>query len=123
MPTSATEKHLRTQLDELQRQYDTLTKRMAALDTDIGRELDSERKLVLQERRADLDAERKQIVVGLTQIDQQLSSLEIAQNSSADEKTERCSTISRAGTSISAHIARCPGPIRSFARNLRDDCE
>jgi formylglycine-generating enzyme required for sulfatase activity len=88
MSASASEQHLKTQQGELQRRYDTLTKRIAALDTDIGRELDSERKLVLQERRADLDAERKQIMVGLTQVDQQLSSLEIAQNSSAYEKTE-----------------------------------
>lgn len=72
MSSSATEKHLRTQLDELQRRYDTLTKRIAALDTDVGRELDSERKLVLQERRGDLVAERDRVLAEITTIELQL---------------------------------------------------
>ena len=59
-------RHLETQSTELQRRYNTLTKRIAALDTDIGRELDSERKLVLQERRSDLAAERDQVQDELT---------------------------------------------------------
>lgn len=70
---SSTELHLKTQLAELQRQYDTLTKRIAAVVTDIGRELDSERKLVLETRRADLVAERDQIAADMAQIEQQLA--------------------------------------------------
>lgn len=50
---SVVEKHLRRQLDELQRRYNSPTEHVAALDTDIGRELDSEHKLVLEERRAE----------------------------------------------------------------------
>jgi hypothetical protein len=74
MPTSATEKHRRTQLDELQRKYDTLTKRIAAVDTDIGRELDSERKLILQERHADLVAEREQNAAEMKRIEDEVVS-------------------------------------------------
>jgi CHAT domain-containing protein len=71
MSSSATEKHLKTQLDELQRQYDNLTSRIAALDTDLGRELDSERKLVLEERRADLAAKRDTISSRQAEIESQ----------------------------------------------------
>ncbi len=70
---SSTELHLKTQLAGLQRQYDTLTKRIAAVVTDIGRELDSERKLVLETRRADLVAERDQIAADMARIEQQLA--------------------------------------------------
>ncbi len=73
MSTPASDHHLRTQQAELQRRYDTLTRRIAALDTDIGRELDSERKLVLTERRAELAAEREQVAQDLERIAGQLA--------------------------------------------------
>jgi len=73
MPPSSTEQHLRIQLTELQRRHDILTRRISALDTDIGRELDSERKLSLQDRRSDLAAEREQVSADIAQIDRQLS--------------------------------------------------
>lgn len=73
MPSSASQMiDLETQYRELERQYQTLTDRIAALDTDIGRELDSERKLVLKERRADLAAERDQVLARLKEIERQL---------------------------------------------------
>jgi len=75
MPISATDRHLGVQRDELQRRYDTLTKRIAALDTDIGREWDSERKLVLHERRADLVGERDLIARDIVRIEQQLAEI------------------------------------------------
>lgn len=75
MPASAPKLHLETQRAELIRRYDTVTKRIAALDTDIGRELDAERKLVLQERRADLAAERDQIATDIARIEQQLAEI------------------------------------------------
>jgi hypothetical protein len=75
MLTTASEHHLRTQRGELLARYDTLTKRIAALDTDIGRELDSERQLVLRERRADLVAERDQIATDIARIEQQLAEI------------------------------------------------
>ena len=73
MPTSATEAHLRTKLNELKRRYTKLTERIAALDTDIGRELDLERKLTLQERHAEAITERDQVVAEMARIEQQLS--------------------------------------------------
>lgn len=71
--SDATTRHLRLQLTELQNRYETLSKRIAALDTDIGRELDSERKLVLQERRSDLAAERDQVMAELAEVEMKLS--------------------------------------------------
>jgi hypothetical protein len=51
---------------EAQRRYDTLTRRIAALDEDIGRELDSERKLSLEERRAEFVRDRDAVMSELT---------------------------------------------------------
>jgi hypothetical protein len=65
-------RHLETQLAELEKRRVTLTKRIDALDTDIGRELDSERKLVLQERQQELMDERQQVVEQLAKIEGQL---------------------------------------------------
>ncbi len=58
IPSAAAVRHMRTQLDELQRRFDVLARRITALDTDIGRELDSERRLALEARRADLAHEQ-----------------------------------------------------------------
>ena len=66
-------RHLETQLVELEKRRVTLSKRIDALDTDIGRELDSERKLVLEERRADLESERDQVAAQLASIEQKLA--------------------------------------------------
>ena len=71
MPTSATEKHLRTQLEEFQRRYEDLTRQIAALDIDIGRETEEFRKQPLRDRRGDLSAEREQIAAEMTRIEQQ----------------------------------------------------
>lgn len=70
----AAKRHLRQQLVELQSRYETLSRRIAALDTDLGRELDSERKLALQQRRQELIAARGQLADEMTQIEQQLTS-------------------------------------------------
>ena len=72
-PTSAEEKHLRTLLAEFERRYEKLTERIAAIETDISRELDSERKLILEERRAELAREREQVVEKQTQIEMELT--------------------------------------------------
>lgn len=71
--TSASVRHLRTQLNELQRRFDILTKRIAALDTDIGRALQSLDKQVLEERRAELALERDQITAEMDSIEQKLA--------------------------------------------------
>lgn len=69
IPSAAAVRHMRTQLDELQRRFDTLTRRITALDTDIGRELDSERRLVLEARRADLVHERDEVTGEMTRLE------------------------------------------------------
>ncbi len=66
--------HRATQLGALRCRYEMLTKRITALDTDIGRELDSERKLVLQERRADLVIERNQNVAEIQRLENEIAS-------------------------------------------------
>ncbi|HNU03209.1 MAG TPA: caspase family protein [Anaerolineae bacterium] len=68
----AATRHLRQQLTELQGKYETLTNRVWALDKDLGRELDSERKLILQDRRQEQISERNQIAKVMAAIEQQL---------------------------------------------------
>ena len=48
-------------LDELQSRYDALTGRIVALDVDISRELDSERRKTLSDRRIELATEREKV--------------------------------------------------------------
>jgi hypothetical protein len=62
-------RNLQDQLVESQRRYSTLTKHIAALDSSIGRELDAERKLTLEERRNELVAERDEILTHLKQLE------------------------------------------------------
>lgn len=50
-----------TTTQEAQARYDALTKRIAAVDTDIARELDSERRMALEQRRSELERERDAI--------------------------------------------------------------
>lgn len=66
-------RHLETRKGELESSYGALSRRMSALDTDIGRELDSERKLTLEERRAELSAKRDGLVEELEDIERQLT--------------------------------------------------
>lgn len=54
---------------EYQSQYQNLTNRIQALDTDLARTLDSEERLVLQERRADLITQRERIAAELSRIE------------------------------------------------------
>ncbi len=65
-------RHLETRKSEIEASYATLSRRMVALDTDFSRELDSERKLTLEERRAELSAERDRQVEELEDIERQL---------------------------------------------------
>jgi hypothetical protein len=66
------QRHLRQQLVELQSRYEALSKRIAALDKDLGRTLDSEHRLALDERRQELVAEREQVAEQMAQIEEQL---------------------------------------------------
>lgn len=54
---------------ELQQQYDTLTSHIAALNVDLGRELDAEKRQVLQERRDEASQERRRVVARQTAIE------------------------------------------------------
>jgi hypothetical protein len=83
METPSHEAHLRTQYQELQRRYTTLTNRVKALDTDIGRELDSERKLTLEDRLLALAGEREQVATDLARIERELAMPGIAAPASA----------------------------------------
>jgi hypothetical protein len=71
-PTDAWRRHLETQRRELDRCYNELTKRIEALDADLAVELDSERKLVLQERRQRAVTEREEVARQLREIEGQL---------------------------------------------------
>ncbi len=66
-------RHIETQLAELEQRRVTLSKRIGALDTDIGRELDSERRLALEDRRAALESERSQVAAQLASLEHQLA--------------------------------------------------
>ena len=70
---SATRERLETQHDELKRSYETLTKRIQALDLDIGREHDTEKKQTLVERRAERVSEREEVITKLEEVEQQLA--------------------------------------------------
>ena len=69
---SIAQRHSQQQLAEWQRRYETLSKRIAALDKDLGRTLDSETKIVLEERRQELAAAREQAAEGIAQIEKML---------------------------------------------------
>lgn len=56
----------------MEKHHATLTRRIDALDTDIGRELDGERRLVLDERRQELASEREQVIESLADVERQL---------------------------------------------------
>jgi hypothetical protein len=64
---------LEAELARLQTQYDTWTRRIAALDTDIGRALSSLEKQVLEERRGEVGAEREKVAGQMQEIEAQLN--------------------------------------------------
>jgi hypothetical protein len=61
------------ELEELQRRYDNLTSRIQAVDTDLGREPDSERRLMLEERRTELAISREKTAGRMADIERQLA--------------------------------------------------
>jgi hypothetical protein len=70
--TANQRQRLEGELARLQTQYDTYTRRIAALDTDIGRALSSLDKQVLEERRDEVVAERQKIADEMQRIEAQL---------------------------------------------------
>lgn len=72
-PSSGERERLRAELTRLQTQYNTWTRRIAALDTDIGRALGSLEKQVLEERRAEVVAEREKVADQMHEIEAKLN--------------------------------------------------
>ncbi len=64
---------LEAELARLQTPYDIYTRRLAALDTDIGRALGNLEKQVLTERRVNLEAERHKVADEMQRIEAQLA--------------------------------------------------
>ena len=70
--TPSQRRHLEQEYSELQRRWDSLTRAIAALDTDISRTLEQYRKQPLEERRAERAAEREQVASRMAQIETDL---------------------------------------------------
>lgn len=68
-PTPSQRRHLEQEHSELQRRYDSLSRSIAALDTDISRTLEEYRKQPLEEQRAERAAEREQLASRMAQIE------------------------------------------------------
>jgi hypothetical protein len=75
--TPSERERLKAELVRLQTQHDTWTRRIAALDTDIGRALDSLQKQILEERRGDLVAEREMVIGQMQEIETRFRSAEV----------------------------------------------
>lgn len=71
--TTNQRQRLEDELARMQTQYETYTRRLAALDTDIGRALNSLEKQVLEDRRADLLSERQKIADQMDAIEGRLA--------------------------------------------------
>ena len=70
MPPPSIDDHVTQLRQELQSQYDQLTTRIEALQKDLGRALDGEQKVVLEQRLQDLAAERERLVEQMAFLDQ-----------------------------------------------------
>jgi hypothetical protein len=71
--TSNERQRLEAELARLQTQYGTWTRRISALDTDIGRALGSLEKQVLKERQDEVVAEREKVAGQMQQIETRLN--------------------------------------------------
>ncbi|MBN1935996.1 MAG: hypothetical protein JW934_15105 [Anaerolineae bacterium] len=65
-------RQLEQRLDELHPPLDTYNRRIRALQSDIARELDGERRAVLEERRADVERQRAAAQAEMDEIERQL---------------------------------------------------
>jgi hypothetical protein len=70
--TAGQRRRLTTELDGLQTKWDTLTRRIEALDTDIGRALSSLDKQIFEERRAEAVRERDKVGEEIDEIERRL---------------------------------------------------
>lgn len=71
--TDSERRHLEIQFQEQRTRYDQLTARIAAITADLGREMDSERELILKDRLEKLSDEREQVQTLLKTIERALN--------------------------------------------------
>jgi predicted nucleic acid-binding Zn-ribbon protein len=67
--TPSQHRHLEQEHSELQRRYDSLSRSIAALDTDISRTLEAFRRQPIEEIRAEQAAEREQVTSRIAHIE------------------------------------------------------
>jgi hypothetical protein len=72
MLTPGQRRHYQQELRELEGEHKRLTKLVAALDKELGQTLDAERRVVLEERRADRRAQRNEVTARVSQIERLL---------------------------------------------------
>ncbi len=77
-PAAGESRRLENQWSELDRKYQDLTRHIAALDKDMEQTLDSERRLVTQERRDELAAQRDAVSIAMAELERRLVELEQA---------------------------------------------
>ena len=70
--SDANRRHLWQLHVELLGRYDTISKRIMALDTDLGRAMDSLSRQVLEEQRKEFAAQREEIAAQMARIEEQL---------------------------------------------------
>ncbi len=74
-PLDGERNRLRDKWSELDRKYQELTRLLGAVDKDLGLALDLERRLVLQEHRDELAAQRDEISVSMADLERRLAEL------------------------------------------------
>lgn len=72
-PSAIRRSHLEQQLAELNENYNAWTRRIAAVDKDIGRAVTNEQKLLAQDQKRDLEIEREQFVTKMIKIEEELA--------------------------------------------------
>lgn len=74
-PADGERNRLRVQWSELDEKYQDLTRLLAAVDQDLGQAQDSERRLVLQERRDELATQRDAISATMAELERRLAEI------------------------------------------------
>lgn len=80
--------HMSQLRQEYQAQYEQLTARINAIQKDLGRALDSEQKLILEQRLQDLTAERERVAEQLELLEQQTDDHRVASGSVPSKPAE-----------------------------------
>jgi DNA repair exonuclease SbcCD ATPase subunit len=74
-PDAGERRRLQDRWEELDRQYQAVTRHVASLDRELSQTLDAERRLVLHERRDELAAQRDAIAAGMASIERRVTEL------------------------------------------------